>query len=1418
MWKMQIVTDNLHFLCLLKSYDAKYGKMKTTASIPSNEGENRMKKCKILALMLSISMAMGQMGPMTVMAAEQNASSEAMNTVAYEEGWLDVESANDWDAEWYWGSETSGINNDSEMWWGDSEVVEYSEESEVESDDAAVYQLEEQQEAVIENDEIIETDEAEEIVETVGEDAESASDEAAVQSEEEAVDESETQERPASGTAVRYNDQITYVVNEDGETCMVGCTDTSISGTVEIPSELDGFTVTAIAPGGFANCQNLTNIILPETLTTIGVSAFMYSSVMEMNIPASVTNIDFDSVLMQQNGPTFGGPILQNFNVDEDNPVYCSVDGVLFNKEKTSLLAYPAARVDNYNVPDGTIEIGPMAFAFSGAVYGPEYGKFEILSLPKTLEEIGAGAFSLSALRTLNIPASVKKISGDMQAQHMPSFWNCPLLKTINVDEANIAYASQDGVLFSKDMTYLLHYPEGAQNVEYKMPDSVTSVITGAFCEGSDGAEYALEKVICSSNLENIGVAAFQANFSIKEIDLPVTLHTVADYAFDSSNAITDVYYGGTEEDRDEIVIGTGNTYLTNATWHYTEPEKKTFVEGSLTYQVNEDGESCSVVACDQDITGEVVVPAEVNGLKVTSIGNGDDGRAFYNCKQLEKVIVSEGITSIEFRAFDSCENLTTVQLPSSLEKIGENAFYDCKSLVNINLPDNLKEIISRAFYGCESLEEINLPAGLEKLGNEVFHHCNKLKSIVIPDGITEIGYWTFWDCTSLQTVILPDNLQKIGDHAFDNCTSLVSIDLPKSLEVIEGSTFWSCTSLEDITIPESVTRIDSGAFKNCENLKTVMMSKNIKEICNYAFANCPNLQDVYYDGTKANRDAIVVEEANEPLMNAVWHYKEAASWKLEDGVLTISGEGAMENYAKAVKQPWYEKRAQITSVVVEDGITEIGDFAFYGLTYLKEVSIADSVTKIGDYAFKNCSALSEVNLPEKLESVGESAFYGCTALKDIIFHENVQSIGSYAFSRCTELKKIVFEGDAPEIQTGAFSGVRASVSYPEEKASWTEDKKQNYGGQLSWNQPLPWNVDNHVLTITNDSCMKNYESAAKTPWYAERNEVTSIIVADGVTKIGDYAFYGYSNLASVQLPDSLESIGNYAFKNCGKLSEITLPEKVSAIGESAFYGCGLAEITIPLNVTEIADYSFARNTGLKNITFEGSAPAIAAHAFSGVKAKAMYPEDDSSWNEDTKQNYGGTLQWGDTEEKQQCGKNAYWKVENGTLTISGSGAIGNYDSAAECPWADQRASITKIVVEDGITSIGNFAFYGMTNLTETSLADSITSIGAYAFKNDSNLETVALPSELTQIQDSAFYGCSKISSIVIPAKVTKIGDYVFSRCSSLKDISFEGDAPEIAQYAFNKVTANVTYAGDNGTWTDENKLNYGGKLTWTVK
>ena len=543
----------------------------------------------------------------------------------------------------------------------------------------------------------------------------------------------------------------------------------------------------------------------------------------------------------------------------------------------------------------------------------------------------------------------------------------------------------------------------------------------------------------------------------------------------------------------------------------------------------------------------------------------------------------------------------------------------------------------------------------------------------------------------------------------------------------------------------------------------------------------------------------------------------EKVSYKLENGVLTISGKGAMDSYDKASAQPWYKERAQITSVVVEDGITEIGSFAFYGLTNLNSVSIADSVTKIGGYAFKNCAVLTAIQLPDKLDSIGESAFYGCSGLSEISFPVSLKSIGGYAFSRCTGIKQITFAGDAPEIQTGAFSGVKASVEYPKDNASWTADKKQNYGGQLTWDQPQPWEIKEHVLMINDDSVMKNYDSASKTPWYANREDITSIVVADGVTKIGTFAFYGFSNLTSVQLSDSVTSIGGYAFKNCKKLTEIVIPSAVTKIGESAFYDCGITEIVIPSKVAQIGDYAFSRDTKLKKISFEGDAPSIGAHTFYGVTAAVTYPADNNTWNDAAKKQYGGTLTWNNKtdDNKQQCGKKAYWEVKDGVLTISGEGAVDDYDSAKQRPWNESAAEITKVVVEDGITTVGNFAFYGMVNLAEVELADSVTVMGAYSFKNCSNIEQITLPQNLTEIKDSAFYGCTRLANITIPAKVTKIDDYVFSRNVQLNQVKFEGSAPTIAAHAFSGVVAVVTYPSDDASWTSDMKKNYGGTLDW---
>ena len=542
-------------------------------------------------------------------------------------------------------------------------------------------------------------------------------------------------------------------------------------------------------------------------------------------------------------------------------------------------------------------------------------------------------------------------------------------------------------------------------------------------------------------------------------------------------------------------------------------------------------------------------------------------------------------------------------------------------------------------------------------------------------------------------------------------------------------------------------------------------------------------------------------------------------SWNydLTNGTLTISGKGAVTNYSSAARTPWYSERANIQSIIIEDGITSIGDFNFYGLPNLSSVTIADSVTQIGEYAFKNCSTLASVEFPANLTAIKESAFYGCTAFNTVTIPASVESIQSYAFAHCSGISTINFEGSAPQIGDYAFSGVSASVNYPEEDASWNDETKKNYGGKLLWDEPLAWELKDGVLTIADDSCMTaNYDSAAQLPWNIKRSEIIRVVLKDGVTKIADFAFYGCENLTSIEIPASVTSIGGYAFKKCSSLSDITLPEALTTIGESAFYGCtNLTEITIPAAVTKIGDYTFARDASLSSITFNGNATEIAGHAFSGVTANAFCTD---SWPDADKQNYGGKLNWNTTDTKLPCGKETYWKIADGVLTISGKGAMDNYDSVAKTPWNGERANITSVVVEDGVTNVGGFAFYGMTNLTSVSLADSVTTIGGYAFKNDSVLAEIELPANLTAIKESTFYGCSKLSSIEIPAAVTAIDDYAFSRCTGLKSIRFTGDAPKIADYAFNRVTAAITYPAGNTTWTNTIQKNYGGTLQWNAE
>ncbi len=180
------------------------------------------------------------------------------------------------------------------------------------------------------------------------------------------------------------------------------------------------------------------------------------------------------------------------------------------------------------------------------------------------------------------------------------------------------------------------------------------------------------------------------------------------------------------------------------------------------------------------------------------------------------------------------------------------------------------------------------------------------------------------------------------------------------------------------------------------------------------------------------------------------------------------------------------------------------------------------------------------------------------------------------------------------------------------------------------------------------------------------------------------------------------------------------------------------------------------------------------------------------------------------------CGDNLTWSLSSsGILTISGTGKMDNYFGNA--PWHNVRASIVAVVIKDGVTSIGDDAFYDCASLSSITIPASVTSIGNLAFAYCGSLKSVTIPDGVTGIGLSVFAYCSSLKSITIPASVTYIGMGAFARCSGLTSIVFEGDAPTIHSMAFTKVTATVYYPAGNNTWTADVMKNYDGTLTWTT-
>lgn len=341
--------------------------------------------------------------------------------------------------------------------------------------------------------------------------------------------------------------------------------------------------------------------------------------------------------------------------------------------------------------------------------------------------------------------------------------------------------------------------------------------------------------------------------------------------------------------------------------------------------------------------------------------------------------------------------------------------------------------------------------------------------------------------------------------------------------------------------------------------------------------------------------------------------------WEIADGILTISGKGGIPAYSETRKAPWSEYKDSFTAIVIEDGVTQIRDYAFYDCPAVVSVSIGDSVINIGQHAFARCSKLASVAIPGKTSKIDAYAFDSCTSLESVEIFPESATLGAGLFRNCTSLKKITCHapyGYGISTQSpGVFEGVDLSICtlyVPAGAATMYEMMgwngfgaiktigEEEIGGEAG---PLAWDLTDGMLTISGQEAMPAYTESNKAPWDTYKDQITSVSIKDGVTSIGDYAFYGCSSIVSVNIGQNVATIGRNAFAQCTGLTSILIPASVTRLNGYDFEGCSsLASIEI-LTQSAYFDSGIFRNCkGLKMVINHATKPQTISHSvFSGV-------------------------------------------------------------------------------------------------------------------------------------------------------------------------------------------------------------------------
>ena len=695
-------------------------------------------------------------------------------------------------------------------------------------------------------------------------------------------------------------------------------------------------------------------------------------------------------------------------------------------------------------------------------------------------------------------------------------------------------------------------------------------------------------------------------------------------------------------------------------------------------------------------------------------------------------------------------------------EMSGRYAFTDCYNLTGITIPSSVVELSSLSFMYCESLNKVVFAgySQLKTIGVSAFEGCYNIASLELPNSVTYVDMWAFNGCDF--DVNEYNNALYLG--AVNNPyfvllyyidPSQTNMEIHPETRIIYSEAFGDYYGLEYINIPDKVVNIGHNAFGWCENLKEVHIT-DLLSWCSISFGKYESNPLYYAEHLYLNGDI-------------------------------ISGNIVLSAPAKTIPAFTF-KNSTITSIVLSNSITSIGDYAFAGCTGLTDCVIPESVDYVGYAIFTGCSSLESLTIPftgaqrefedpeapERLfgyifgteyydgsyeayhmwttQTLQQIICYIPESLTTVVFTGN--KIHSFAFNDC-EFENLIIGDNVESIGLAAFFQAKITnltlgtgLKFTDEAAFYSTEIENLYLTNMNKFFNVLWGPNAAHPTSHN---LVNL--------YLNNQLVTDYTFASDLTEIPDGALSGVISIVNITIPKNITHIGQYAFSGCSNLRNVKMNEGLKTIGERAFYDCeNLAFIDFPNSLESIDEYAFYSCQRLSSVSLPSSLTTIGNSAFSGCGIVEIINHSNLEL-EAGSSNYGYIA-------------SGAFEIHNGNRKVENQNGYIMYSYNSTNYLLCHVGFETNLVLPESYHGqsyvIDNGAFY-YDDIVSVVIPDSVTKIGSSAFLGCKQLVDVTIGNGITKIEDEAFRYANLSGNVILGNNVETIGQYAFYETSMQK-------------------------------------------------